>query len=189
MVRLSRDAVLANATAIGVALGVDADEIAPTSLPLYYSFGMSVVNSHLAAGATVVVVDGGVLAREFWQAVDVHQATSLAGVPYNYEMLHRIRWTPAKHPSLRILTQAGGKLRDEMILAFHEKISATGGRFYVMWGCTEAAPRMATLPAAELPDRVGSAGRAARRLGSRRAHRDDTADRNVVGEMVYRDRM
>ncbi|MEV4410531.1 AMP-binding protein [Catellatospora sp. NPDC049609] len=187
-VRLSREAVLANARAIATALHIDAAETAPTSLPLFYSYGMSVVNSHLAAGATLLVVDGGVLAREFWQAVDTHRATSLAGVPYNYEMLHRIRWKPAKHPSLRTLTQAGGKLRDELILAFHEQISASGGRFHVMWGCTEAAPRMSTLPSADLPGSVGSVGPALDGGAFTVLAEDgtETADPHVTGEIVYR---
>ncbi|WP_320068622.1 AMP-binding protein [Micromonospora sp. RTGN7] len=187
-VRLSRGAVESNAAAIGRALAIGPAEIAPTSLPLYYSFGMSVLNSHLSAGATVLVVDGGVLAREFWQAVQAHGATSLAGVPYNYEMLHRIRWSPAKYPSLRTLTQAGGKLRDEMILAFAEKIAAVGGRFHVMWGCTEAAPRMSTLPADALPDRVGSVGPALDG-GSFTVLGEDGVETDrpgVLGELVYR---
>jgi len=182
-VRLSRAAVLANAHAIGEALGIDGTELAPTSLPLFYSYGMSVLNSHLVAGATVLVVDGGVLAREFWQAVREYKATSFAGVPYHYEMLHRIRWTPSSYPCLRTLTQAGGKLRDELILAFHEK---SGGRFFVMWGCTEASPRLTTLPAHDLPARVGSVGRALRG-GSFTVRIDDrdTAEPGVVGELVY----
>lgn len=186
-VRLSRAAVLANAHAIGAALGIDAAEVAPTSLPLFYSYGMSVVNSHLAAGASLLVVDGGVLAREFWQAVDAYGATSLAGVPYHYEMLHRIRWKPSKHPSLRTLTQAGGRLRDELILAFHEQIDAEGGRLFVMWGCTEAAPRMSTLPAADLPAAVGSVGPALPG-GSFTVLTDsgETTDPHVTGELVYR---
>ncbi|WP_229397921.1 AMP-binding protein [Micromonospora okii] len=187
-VRLSRAAVESNAAAVARALAVGPDEVAPTSLPLYYSFGMSVLNSHLAAGATVLVVDGGVLAREFWQAVAAHGATSLAGVPYNYEMLHRIRWSPAKYPSLRTLTQAGGRLRDELVLAFHEKITALGGRFHVMWGCTEASPRMSTLPADALPERVGSVGPALDG-GSFTVLGPDGAETDrpgVVGELVYR---
>jgi acyl-coenzyme A synthetase/AMP-(fatty) acid ligase len=183
-VRLSRPAVLANAHAIAAALDIDGGEVAPTSLPLFYSYGMSVLNSHLAAGATVLVVDGGVLAKEFWRAVQDHGATSLAGVPYHYEMLNRIKWTPARYPSLRTLTQAGGRLRDELILAFHQK---SGGRFFVMWGCTEAAPRMTTLPAADLPGRVGSVGPALPG-GSFTVRTDDgeTAEPGVVGELVYR---
>ncbi|WP_434743515.1 AMP-binding protein [Micromonospora sp. SH-82] len=187
-VRLSRDAVLANAAAIGTALRIGPDEVAPTNLPLYYSFGMSVVTSHLAAGATVLAVDGGVLAREFWVAVAEYGATSLAGVPHHYEMLHRIRWSPAGYPSLRTLTQAGGRLRDELILAFHERIDAVGGRFHVMWGCTEAAPRMSTLPAGALPERVGSVGPALTGGAFTVLDADgvETTEPDVVGEVVYR---
>ena len=188
LVRLSRAAIAANASAIARSLGIDAGQIAPTSLPLFYSYGMSVLNSHLAAGATVVVIDGGVLAREFWQAVDRYRATSLAGVPYHYEMLARIRWSPAQHPSLRVLTQAGGRLRDELILAYHEQIQAVGGRFHVMWGQTEAGPRMSTLPADRLPAKVGSPG-CALPGGSLSVRGDDgteTTEPGAVGEIVYR---
>ncbi|MGY0232397.1 AMP-binding protein [Longispora urticae] len=154
LVRLSRAGVLHNAAAIAEVLGLDRHEVAPTSLPLFYSFGLSVLHSHLIAGATVLVVDGGVLARPFWDAVDRHGATSLAGVPYSYEMLARIRWTPARHPTLRSLTQAGGKLRDELIERFAGQVE----RFHVMWGQTEAGPRMTTLPADRVTDKLGSVG-------------------------------
>jgi acyl-coenzyme A synthetase/AMP-(fatty) acid ligase len=188
LVRLSRTAIASNARAIAEVLHIDSDEIAPTSLPLFYSYGMSVLNSHLAAGATVVVVDGGVLSREFWAAVDRYRATSLAGVPYNYEMLARIRWSPAKHPSMRTLTQAGGRLRNEMILAYHEKIQASGGGFYVMWGQTEAGPRMSTLPADRLPEKVGSPGRAlpGGTLSVRTEDGNETRQAGVEGEVIYR---
>ncbi len=188
LVRLSRTAIVSNARAIAEVLHIGGDEIAPTSLPLFYSYGMSVLNSHLAAGATVVVVDGGVLSREFWAAVDRYQATSLAGVPYNYEMLARIRWSPAKHPSLRTLTQAGGRLRNELILAYHEKIQAVGGRFYVMWGQTEAGPRMTTLPADRLPEKVGSPGCALPGgiLSVRTEDGTETRQAGIEGEIIYR---
>ena len=190
LVRLSRAAVLDNARAITGALRLSGTEVAPTSLPLFYSYGMSVLNSHLSAGATVVVVDGGVLAREFWQAFDAYGATSLAGVPYSYEMLARIRWKPAKHPTLRTLTQAGGRLRPELISAFHEQITAEGGRFYVMWGTTEAAPRMTTLPAERLPEKLGSVGPAldGGTLSIRTADGTETTEPGVTGEIIYRGR-
>ena len=98
LVRLSRGAVLANARAIAAVLGIGADEVATTSLPLFYSYGMSVLNRHLVTGATVLVVDGGVLARAFWRRVAGYGATSLAAVPYQYEMLRRLRFDPASVP-------------------------------------------------------------------------------------------
>jgi acyl-coenzyme A synthetase/AMP-(fatty) acid ligase len=188
LVRLSRRGLLHNAAAIAGVLDIRADEVAVTSLPLFYSYGMSVVNSHLAAGATVVVADGGVLSKDFWGAVDRYGVTSLGGVPYHYEMLHRIRWSPAKHPSLRVLTQAGGRLRPELITTFHDAIAATGGRFHVMWGQTEAGPRMSTLPAAALPAKVGSVGPAlpGGRLSVLVGSDTETTEAGVEGEVVYR---
>ena len=188
LVRLSRNAILSNAAAIAEALDLDADEVAPTSLPLHYSYGLSVLNSHLLRGATVVIEPSGILGRDFWDAVKAHGATSLAGVPYHYEMLRRIRFDPAKYPTLRTLTQAGGKLRDELVAEFGAKIGAVGGRFFVMYGQTEAAPRMTTLPANRLAEKLGSAGPAVPG-GTFSVRRDDgseTTHPKIVGEVVYR---
>jgi acyl-CoA synthetase (AMP-forming)/AMP-acid ligase II len=158
LVRLSRDAVLANAEAIAQSLGITADEVAPTTLPLFYSYGMSVLNSHLLRGATVVLERTGILQRDFWDAVDTYGFTSLAAVPYQYEMLRRLRFDPAKYPTLRTLTQAGGRLRAELVQDFAERMATVGGRLFVMYGQTEAAPRMATLPPDRLADKLGSVG-------------------------------
>lgn len=187
LVRLSREAVWSNADGIAHALGLGEAEVAPTSLPLFYSYGLSVLNSHLVAGATVLVVDGGVLSQDFWRAVDRFQATSLAGVPYNYEMLDRIRWDPAKHPSLKVLTQAGGRLRVELIEKFHGKIEKVGGRFYPMYGQTEATARIAVLDPGALREKLGSAGKPLRggRLLVRLEDGSLTGQPGVTGEVIY----
>jgi acyl-CoA synthetase (AMP-forming)/AMP-acid ligase II len=187
-VRLSRQAVLANAEAIAEVLGITADEVAPTSLPLHYSYGMSVLNSHLLRGATVVVEPTGVMGRPFWQAVEEHKITSLAGVPYHYEMLKRLRFDPAKYPSLRTITQAGGKLREDLVVEFNDKMLAAGGRMFVMYGQTEAAPRMATVPAERLAEKIGSAGPAlpGGTFSIRLEDGTETAEPDVVGEVLYR---
>ncbi|MEU6716286.1 AMP-binding protein [Nonomuraea sp. NPDC046802] len=156
LVRLSRQAVLANAHAIVEALSITPGEIAPTSLPLHYSYGLSVLNSHLAAGATVVLTEAGLLERSFWAHLDEHRCTSLAAVPYQYEMLRRLRFDRAEHPSLTTLTQAGGRLSPELVTQF----SAQADRFFVMYGQTEATARIAVLPPDRLADKPGSAGQA-----------------------------
>ncbi|PXY31842.1 AMP-binding protein [Prauserella muralis] len=188
LVRLSRRAVLSNAGAIADALGIHRGDLAPTSLPLHYSFGLSVLNSHLVRGAGVLVEPSGLLERGFWDAVSRHGATSLAGVPYHYEMLHRLRFDPRRYPSLRTLTQAGGKLRTELVAEFHDTMNAVGGRMFVMYGQTEAAPRMATLPAERLPEKLGSAGTAlpGGALSVRRDDGAETTHPKIVGEIVYR---
>ncbi|MFB9906436.1 AMP-binding protein [Allokutzneria oryzae] len=185
LVRLSREAVLSNARAIAQVLRLDAREVAPTSLPLHYAYGMSVLNSHLVVGASVLIEPNGVTAPSFWQAVDEHGATSLAGVPYHYELLHRAGFDPARHPSLRTLTQAGGRLRTDRLTEFAGRIEAVGGRMYVMYGQTEATTRMAVLPAERLAAKIGSAGQAL--PGAEFTIRPlDDEPAQAQGEVVYR---
>jgi len=160
LVRLSAGAVRANAEQISEVLGITADDVAITTLPLFYSYGMSVLNSHLLRGATLVLERTGIMQRDFWTAVSEHGVTSMAFVPYQYEMLRRLRFDPAKYPSLRTLTQAGGRLRTDLVTDFAQRMATVGGRLFVMYGQTEAGPRMATLPPADLAGKLGSVGRA-----------------------------
>lgn len=154
LVRLSHAAVTANARAIAQALCLGPADVAPTSLPLHYSYGLSVLNSHLAVGATVVLTGAGLLERPFWRQLAEHGCTSLAGVPYQYEMLRRLRFDPAAYPALTTLTQAGGRLRPELVAEFAAKVD----RFFVMYGQTEATARIAVLPPDRLSRKLGSAG-------------------------------
>ena len=188
LVRLSRAAILANTTSIVQALCIGPDEVAISSLPFFYSFGMSVLNTHLAAGATVVLETDGLLQRPFWRVVDERGVTSLAAVPYQYEMLRRLRFDPARYPTLRTLTQAGGRLRPELVTEFNDRMTAVGGRMYVMYGQTEAGPRMTTLPAERLAAKVGSVGPAVPggRLSIRLEDGSETTAAGTVGEVVYR---
>ncbi|MEV4508071.1 AMP-binding protein [Dactylosporangium sp. NPDC049525] len=188
LVRLSRDAILANTTSIIEALGITAADVAVSSLPFYYSFGMSVLNTHLAAGATVVVESEGLVARSFWPAITKHAVTSLALVPSQYEMLRRLRFDPKRYPSLRTLTQAGGRLRAELVQDFHDRMATVDGRLFVMYGQTEAAPRLTTLPADRLADKLGSVGPAVPggTLTVRLEDGTETTAPGVVGEVLYR---
>jgi acyl-CoA synthetase (AMP-forming)/AMP-acid ligase II len=158
LVRLTGDAVATNAESIAQSLDIAGDEVAPTTLPLFYTYGLSVLNSHLLRGATVVLERTGLMQRDFWRAVHDHKVTSLAAVPYQYEMLRRLRFDPAAYPTLRTLTQAGGRLRTELVRDFGDRVAAVGGRLYVMYGQTEATARMTVLPPDRLGDKLGSAG-------------------------------
>lgn len=186
--RLSRRAILSNAHAIAEVLGIGPDDVAPTTLPPHYSYGLSVLNSHLARGATIVIEPSGILARTFWDAVSEHGCTSLAAVPYHYEMLRRLKFDPARYPRLRRVTQAGGKLRTELITEFDAKMRAVGGGLYVMYGQTEAAPRMAIMPAEMLAHKPASVGPAmpGGQLTIRHNDGTETTHPKITGEVIYR---
>jgi long-chain acyl-CoA synthetase len=157
-VRLSRHNVDANAAQIVQILDIDGDERAVQALPLHYSYGLSVLNSHLFAGASVVFPGAGLVRPRFWEATRDHACTSLAGVPYTYTILTRVGFEDTALPDLRTLTQAGGRMEPEMVLHFGRHMMERGGRLVVMYGQTEATARIAYVPpdrVLDKPDRVG----------------------------------
>jgi acyl-CoA synthetase (AMP-forming)/AMP-acid ligase II len=158
LVRLTARNLEANATAIASYLGLGPGERAVQSLPMHYSYGLSVLNSHLVAGGTVVLTPHSFLRPEFWRDADEQLATSFAGVPYMYETLHRLRFEPARHPTLRTFTQAGGALRRDLIAHFHTRTAQAGARFVVMYGQTEATARISFVPPERLGEKIGSIG-------------------------------
>jgi acyl-coenzyme A synthetase/AMP-(fatty) acid ligase len=87
-----------------------------------------------------------------------HDCTSIAGVPYTYQMLERIGYRDMSLPSVRTMLQAGGALDRELAQTYGEHMRMKGGRFFVMYGQTEATARIAYVPPDRLEDKPGSAG-------------------------------
>ncbi len=188
LVRLSRRGVTANAAAITAAVGITGDDVAVTVLPLFYTYGLTVLNSHLVAGATVVLADGDITSQAFWDAVAAYGVTSLSLVPNQYEMLRRLRRGPDRYGRVRTMTVSGGRLRDETALYFHAGLRSRGGNLYVMYGQTEAGSRISVLPPDRLPDKLGSAGPAIGgvELSVLRDEGSETTEPGVCGEVVCR---
>lgn len=157
-VRLSLANLQANARSISTYLGLEPGEIAIQSLPLHYSYGLSVLNSHLLAGAAVALTSHSFIRPEFWRVVDDCSCTSFAGVPYMYETLHRLRLQPTRRSALRTLTQAGGHLRVDLVRHFNDSAKGNDARFFVMYGQTEATARIAYVPPDRLADKIGTIG-------------------------------
>jgi acyl-coenzyme A synthetase/AMP-(fatty) acid ligase len=149
---------LANAQSIAQYLSIDSTERPITTLPMHYSFGLSIINSHLMKGATVLLTNRSLMEKEFWAFLKSEKATSLSGVPYTYEMLKRLRFFRMDLPSLKTLTQAGGKLNIELTKEFAEYCHETNKRFFVMYGQTEATARMSYLPFEQSLSKLGSIG-------------------------------
>jgi acyl-CoA synthetase (AMP-forming)/AMP-acid ligase II len=146
LVRLSHENLDANAASIAQYLGIGADDRAALTLPMHYCYGLSVVHSHLRQGAAVMLGDESVLEPHFWDRFRAHGATSLAGVPYTFELLDRVGFDEMSLPSLRTVTQAGGRLPPERVRHYAVLGRRNGWRFVVMYGQTEATARMAYLP-------------------------------------------
>ncbi|MEV0127909.1 AMP-binding protein [Dactylosporangium sp. NPDC050688] len=158
LVRHSGTAVVAAATAIVKALRIGADDVAVTSLPLFHTLGLSVLHSHLLAGATVVLEPRGVLDAAFWASVQRHRVTAITGVPHTFELLARLPWEPAHTPAVRSLAVSGGRLRDRLTGHFAAAMAAHGGGLHSMYGQTEAGSRICVLPPEHLPAKTGCVG-------------------------------
>lgn len=158
MARFSQAQLAANADAIASYLGLAADDCPIGHLPVHYSFGLSILNSHMRVGARLALTRHSLMTREFWDRVRAAGATSFSGVPFHYEMLRRLRLERMDLPTLRMLTQAGGRMEPARVGEFAALAAARGWKFTVMYGQTEAGPRITWLPfdqVAAHPDSIG----------------------------------
>jgi acyl-CoA synthetase (AMP-forming)/AMP-acid ligase II len=186
-VRLSSINIRTNAEQIVNSLGITADDRGVTALPLFYSFGMSVLTSHALAGSPVLVTAASVVEESFWSDLVRYEVSFLPGVPATYSMLKRLGFDRRDLPRLRALIQAGGRLDPELVSFFHGVMTRRGGRFFVMYGQTEASPRISCLPSERLPEKLGSVGHAL--PGGKLSIRGQDGGEVVagkMGEVIYR---
>ena len=181
LVRLSRSAVRSNAAAIATYLDLTDADRGILTLPLHYCYGLSILTSHLYAGAATIVTDWSVLDPCLWDLAAEHGATGLAGVPHTFDQLDQLGFPDLA--SLRYVTAAGGKLAPERVTDLVGLGRSRGWDFYVMYGQTEATARMAYLPP-ELADEYPQAVGVAIPGGSLRVDGRQTRD-GGVGELVY----
>jgi len=187
LVRLSYRNILSNAQAIAEYLNINSGERPITSLPMFYTYGLSVINSHLIKGATILLTEKPVIQKEFWNFAKTKKATSIAGVPYTYEMLKRLHIFKMDLPELKTMTQAGGKLNAEIAKWYIEQANDTGRKFIVMYGQTEATARMSYLPFAKALNKYGSIGIAipGGNFSLRDENGDEITEADRDGELVY----
>lgn len=158
LVRLSRANIQSNAASIAAYLQMTPADRAITSLPLYYSYGMSVLNSHLQAGATLLLTERSVAEEPFWTLFEREGATTLSGVPFTFDLLERVGFRARHYPALRYLAQAGGRMPAERVALYARWAKENAKEVFVMYGQTEASPRMAYVPPGQLADNADCIG-------------------------------
>lgn len=187
LVRQSYENIRTNTASIVEYLKLDSSERPITTLPMNYTYGLSIINSHLAVGATILLTDKSIMQREFWNFFTEHSATSFGGVPYTYEMLDKLLFFRRKLPSLRTMTQAGGKILPALHQKFAEYAQHEGKNFVVMYGQCEATARMSYLPPERALDKVGSMGIAipGGKFTLIDVDEKEIVQQDTVGELVY----
>ncbi|MBF0449327.1 MAG: AMP-binding protein [Candidatus Magnetomorum sp.] len=158
LVQLSQSNLIANARSITEYLEIKPGDTAITTLPMNYSYGLSVITSHLLAGATVVLNNFSMISREFWHAIQENSVTTFSGVPYIYQTLKRLKYARFDTRSITYLTQAGGRLDEETAAYFVKECSQRNQKFIIMYGQTEATARISYLPPHQFEKKHSSIG-------------------------------
>lgn len=157
-VRLSDSNLMHNARSITAYMPIRAEDVVPLNVPVNSVYGFSVFTTNSMKAGTVVCTDKDAFQKEFWSDLKKYGYSTLAGVPYFYEMLHRIGFFKQDYPSLRYLTHAGGMLNHKLIEVISEYTRKTGKQFFAQYGQTEASGRMAVLPPGDLQRKGTSIG-------------------------------
>lgn len=187
LVRYSRDNIISNTESIVEYLGISESECAIAHLPIHYSFGFSIINSHLYAGASVYLTRKSMMEKGFWDDMKKYDITSFSGVPFHFESLLRLKFESLSLPSLKTMTQAGGKLTPQKMEKVVERCETLGIQFWTMYGQTEASPRISYLPPEQTLNKLGGIGYPVPggQLWVRGDDGEDISYSSRTGELVY----
>ena len=187
LVRLSKKNIISNAKSISKYLEITSSDRAITSLPYNYSYGLSVINSHLISGGSIVLTNSSMMEGEFWRLISKHSVTSFAGVPYNYEMILKLGVERLKISSINKMTQAGGRLDFKKIKKINNALKSKNIKFYSMYGQTEATARISYLPPEDIYLKPGSIGKAIPngRIWLEDVNGNIIEEIDSIGELIY----
>lgn len=157
-VKLSEYNLVQNAQSIIDYLPIQNNDSTPLNLPLHYSYGLSVFNSNAIAGGKIICGLPDILEKKFWNYLSEYGFTSIAGVPFIYEMLKRIGFLKKQYPSLKYISQAGGNLSQNIKKEFYSYCRNNEIEFFVMYGQTEATARISYVPPKKLDEKLRSIG-------------------------------
>lgn len=158
-VRISKKNLYSNTEIISKYLNIKSDDVVITTLPPHYTYGLSILNSHIFSGAAICINNSSFIDKSFWNKAKKHKITNFGGVPFNFEILKKLNFTKLKIPTLKYITQAGGHLDEEVKRYFLNDAKKNNYKFIVMYGQVEATSRISYVPFEKLEEKFKSAGK------------------------------
>ena len=157
LARISLDNLISNANSIAKYSKIKSSDTMITTLNPAYSFGLSMINSHLAKGAKIVLNKDTIISNSFWKKLEKFRISTIGGVPFMYEVFDRLKIFEKKI-FIKNFLQAGGPLKINLQKKFSKVCKKEKINFYIMYGQTEASPRISYLPAKNFSKKLGSIG-------------------------------
>jgi len=128
-------------------------------LPFYYIYGKSLLTTHFSVGGSLVLDNRFALPQVVLQTMKKTKVTGFAGVPSTFLiLLNRSAVRDFRFESLRYVTQAGGSMAPTTQKQVVEVFAPA--KLFIMYGTTEAAPRLSYLEPEMLASKWGSIGKA-----------------------------
>lgn len=158
-VKLSEENIRENARSINEYLPIIPEDVVPLNLPINYSYGLSILHSNALTAQKILCGLPDMFSQSFWDIFEKYQCSTLAGVPYNYEMLSRLGFLQRRYPTLRYMTEAGGNLNLHLKKVFFKWCGKQKIQFYIMYGQTEATARISYNCVNDHPNEIDSIGK------------------------------
>jgi acyl-CoA synthetase (AMP-forming)/AMP-acid ligase II len=154
---LSHRNLVSNTQATVQYLRLTGDDSVLVILPFYYIYGNSLLLTHIATGGHFVIDNRFMYPEVVLDSLEESKATGFAGVPSTF-MIALNKSTIAKRElaDLKYITQAGGAMAPEVTRRLME--ACPNQKLWVMYGQTEASPRVTYLPPERLNEKLGSIG-------------------------------
>ena len=186
-VKLSYENIFDNASKIAKYLNIKSSDRPITTMQPSYSYGLSIINSHLIKGASIIMTECTLFEKKFWDIFKKMKATTFGGVPFIFEILKKLNFKKMNLPYLKYITQAGGKLNKKLLSEFIKTSEEKKIKLYVMYGATEATARMSYLNWKFIKKKFGSIGKP---LSGGKFYIYDDKNKivnknNIVGELIY----
>ena len=156
-VMLSHRNLVSNTLATVEYLRLTKDDSVLVILPFYYIYGNSLLLTHVACGGHIVIDNRFMYPEVVLDSLEESGATGFAGVPSTFMIaLSKSSIAKRKFADLRYITQAGGAMAPEVTRRLIE--ACPRQEIWIMYGQTEAAPRVTYLPPERLSEKLGSIG-------------------------------
>ena len=186
-VRISLENLIVNSNSIIKYLKIKQKDRLLTLLSPSYSFGLSMINTHILKGCTLILNNNSIIEKEFWNKLETNKATTFGGVPFVFEIINKIGISKYNISSLKYVTQAGGAMSGDLFQKIHKMFKKKKIKFLTMYGQTEASPRMSYLPYKYNLKKRNCIGIpiSGGKFSLVNKYKKEIKETNIIGELVY----
>ncbi|MDA9708604.1 AMP-binding protein [Alphaproteobacteria bacterium] len=185
--KLSYENLRSNTLNIIDYLKVSQEDCTISNLPMYYSYGLSIINTHIYSGAKIILTNKGLIDKKLINLIKQYPITNFNGVPFTYEILFKFKLQKYYLSKLSFLTQAGGKIKKEYFDKIINTLGKANTKFFIMYGQTEASPRMSYYLVKNKTFKNGVIGKAIKggKFYLLNHHNKIISKPNTIGRLIY----